>query len=210
MNDLVVERGGNTVLSGVALSLGTGQRIVIRGANGSGKTTLLLAILGRLPLSRGTLRISGFPMGSREWKQHRRNVAWVPQEGVLHRFPISAGEVVAAGTAGRRLSRSDRRQRVEHAMVVTGCRDLRDSCYHRLSAGQRRRISLARCLAQDAKVLLLDEPAAYLDADSRQRLRRMLDDLADQGRAVIAVTHESDVFTGTSWTDRHLEGGVLC
>lgn len=205
-----LHRGGRPVLRDVSMKVGTGDRIVIQGDNGSGKTTLLKAILGLLPLSSGTIQLQNRLVGSRDWKAIRHSAAWVPQEGVLHRFPVAAHEVVAVGLAGRILSRRERTLRIEEALKQAGALHLANRCFHRLSGGERQRISIARCLAQGADLLLLDEPSAALDAESRERLVGLTEELAERGRTFIVVTHDKELFSKDRWTEYHLEGGKIC
>ena len=190
------------------MTVGAGDRIVIRGDNGCGKTTLLKAVLGLLPVESGTIRLKDRLVGSRGWNAIRSRVAWVPQDGVLHRFPVAAEEVVAVGLAGSRLSRRQIRSRVEAAMESAGATHLSGRCFHRLSGGERQRLSIARCLAQGAELLLLDEPATALDAESRVRLMALINGLTDI--AMVAVTHEDELFPAADWRHLRLEGGRLC
>jgi len=210
LENVTVHRGNRCILQNLSLQLRRGDRLVIRGINGSGKTTLLKAILGLLPLSSGTILLKNCPVGSHSWKQIRRLTAWVPQEGVLHRFPVSPREVTAVGLSGRRMNRRERNTLIEDALEKAGAAHLADRCYHRLSGGERQRISIARCLAQGAEVLLLDEPASALDRESRQRLVRLTEELSESGQTVIAVTHDEKLFSTEKWRSFHLEEGQLC
>ncbi len=210
LDNITVLRGDRTVLRGVSLQAEAGDRFVIRGDNGSGKTSLLKAVLGLLPIHSGTIRMDGRIVGSREWKSIRRLAAWVPQEGVLHRFPVSAREVTAVGLSGRRVNRRKRNFLIEEALEMADAVHLADRCYHRLSGGERQRISIARCLAQGAEILLLDEPASALDRESRIRLVKLTEDLSDSGKTILAVTHDENLFSRNRWKDFHLEEGRLC
>ncbi len=208
VNNINLSRGERTVLSGLSLWAEPEDRIVVQGENGSGKTTLLKAILGLLPLQSGEISLAGCTVGSRSWLPLRNKVAWVPQDGLLHRFPVAAEEVVAVGLAGHRMKRRERQKQIAEAMERSGASHLEGRCYHRLSGGERQRISIARCLAQRAELLLLDEPAAALDAESRDRLVTLIERL--DGVAVIVVTHEDALFNDNEWQHRLLEGGKLC
>lgn len=206
---VTLTRGMNTVLKKLSLTVAPGERVVIRGANGTGKTSLLQACLGLLPLDSGRIELHGREVGSPAWRGVRRTVAWVPQEGVAHRFPISTREVVAVGLAKRRMNRRQQSEAIEKALHAFGADHLADRCFHRLSGGERQRVSFARCLAQNAELLLLDEPAASLDRESRGRLVELAETLAESGRAVIAVTHEENLFPRERWKQYRLEGGVI-
>ena len=210
LEKVTLHRGSRPVLQDISLEVKAGDRLVIRGANGSGKTTLLKAILGLLPHSSGTIRLHGHEVGSRSWKSIRQTAAWVPQEGVLHRFPVAAREVVAVGLSGRIMSRRERSAELDRALEQAGASHLADRCFHRLSGGEQQRISIARCLAQGADLLLMDEPSAALDTASRDRLTGLTDELADTGCTFLVVTHEEGLFSPDQWRYYHLDEGRLC
>jgi ABC-type Mn2+/Zn2+ transport system ATPase subunit len=187
-------RGGPVVLEGVTLTVARGQRVGILGPNGGGKTTLMRALLGELAPRSGVLALCG-------------DCGTVPQtERSRLDYPVSALDVVLMGAIGRgpwwrRPGRSDRAgalvalERVglgEHARVTFG----------ELSGGQRQRVLVARALLQDADVVLFDEPFTGLDAPSAARLTELIDQLADDGRAVLVATH--DVGQTLAWD------AVLC
>ncbi len=208
VDNICLRQGSRTVLEDLSLQVSAGDRIVIQGDNGAGKTSLLKAILGLIPLLSGQISLDGHLVGSRDWQRVRQQAAWVPQNGVLHRFPIAAEETVAVGLAGRRMSRREKISRVDKAMEAAGAAHLKGRCFHRLSGGEQQRLSIARCLAQEARLLLLDEPAAALDSRSRERLLELIDRLPNV--SIIAVTHEKDLFTTGNWQLLQLEGGRLC
>lgn len=210
LDKITVLRGGRRVLQDISLQADAGERLVIRGENGSGKTSLLKVVLGLLPILSGTILLNGRIVGSRSWKSIRHLAAWVPQEGVLHRFPVSAREVTAVGLSGRRVNHRERNFLIEEALEMAGAIHLADRCYHRLSGGERQRISIARCLAQGAEILLLDEPASALDKESRSRLVKLTEELSDSGKTILAVTHDEKLFSPDRWTNFHLEEGRLC
>ena len=149
-------------------------------------------------------------MGSGEWRNIRNTVAWVPQQGVPHRFPVSAWEVVTVGISGRKIPRREHGDVIHRALESVGAGELAERCFHRLSGGERQRVSIARCLAQGAEILLLDEPASALDAGSRERLVSLTDRLSETGRAVVVATHEKELFPPERWKQFRLESGRLC
>ena len=171
-----------------------GQRIGVLGPNGGGKTTLFRALLGELEPWRGSLRTHG-----------RLGVVAQTERSRLD-LPVSAHDVVLLGTiAGRPWWRSARRRdrRAAHAALATvGLADRTSVGFGELSGGQRQRVLIARALAQEARVLLLDEPFTGLDATSAQRLEHLIEALAAEGRAVLIATH--DIAQAAAW-DR-----VLC
>lgn len=237
---LSVDRGAVPVLHGIDLTIRRGELVTITGSNGAGKTTLLKATLGLLPLRSGSIYVHGTLVGSPEWRRERRAVGYVSQHAVQTDFPISVREVVAIGFGGRsrlrtlfrsrfRRSRSDRGDRgdqadrgahtgfrahcsesIAHALERTGVAHLADFPYTRLSGGQKQRVSIARCLCQNPKTLLLDEPTASLDPDGKSELLALAERLsADLGITVIMVTHEESTFDRPHWRRIALDAGRI-
>lgn len=209
---------GDCVVDEVDLEIRPGEFVAILGDNGAGKTTLLRAILGLEHLSHGAVEIHGNPLrGFRDW--HR--LAYVPQRLVgASSVPVSVIETVRSarlrpGRLGP-LTRHDR-ARVQQALEQVGLWERRDDRLDTLSGGQQRRVMIARALAGDADLFLLDEPTAGVDADNQERLAAVLQDLRDRGATVILVTHElgplADLVTRVivlshpEHTDEHRGGG---
>jgi ABC-type Mn2+/Zn2+ transport system ATPase subunit len=191
---LAVGYGSRPVLDGVAFMVDGGQRVGVLGPNGGGKTTLFRVLLGELAPWRGSVRV-------------RARIGVVAQTDRSRLdLPVSALDVVLLGTIPlrpwwRHTRRSDRRRAVA-ALQRVGLVDAADAGFGELSGGQRQRVLIARALAQDASVLLLDEPFTGLDTPSREQLERLIDDLAADGRTLMIATH--DIAQTASW-DR-----VLC
>jgi manganese/zinc/iron transport system ATP- binding protein len=186
---LSVSLGQKPVLRDVTVSLPTGALTSITGPNGAGKTTLLKALLGLIPVATGAIRVFGEPLD-----KVRRRVAYVPQvETVDWDFPITAGEVVMMGRypylglTGRESPHD--RDVVAHALQTVGMSAFADRHIRRLSGGQQQRIFLARALAQEAELLVLDEPFAGIDAVSEQALFDVMRALTRGGKTVVVVNH---------------------
>jgi cobalt/nickel transport system ATP-binding protein len=202
-----VLRAGRLALGPLDLEVARGQGLLIAGSNGSGKTTLLLLLLGLLPPSRGIVSVLGCPVGSREWRAVRHGVGFVNQESVQTTLPISVLEVVEIGVARAAVRRNEARKRVDHAMERAGCLHLARRPYRELSGGEKQRVGIARCLAQEPELLLLDEPTASLDPAAKDDLAALMVSLNREGISILAVTHELAHLGAMGWPVLELEGG---
>ena len=208
---LEVDLNREIVISGLDLEVRRGDGLIICGENGVGKTTLLKAILGLQQISNGTIKIGDLQVGSQIWNKNRHITGYVNQERVKGLFPVSAAEVVEIGLAGRKLSRKVIRERVEAAMIRTGCLELADRSFHKLSGGEKQRVSIARCLCQQARVLLFDEPTTFLDPKSREDLFELLIELwENEAPTIILVSHDDNWINNFKWEVKELKGGKLC
>ena len=206
--DIAVERvrfGYNTtrVFGGLTLRIPGARTTAVVGSNGSGKSTLLGLIAGTLRPEAGTVVVAG-----------RCAVALAVQHSqVSEAFPITVAETVAMGRWGalgllRRPSRTDRAI-VDHWITELGLDDLRRRRLGDLSGGQRQRALLAQAFAQQAPVVLLDEPTVGLDAESRTRVSGHLLRLAADGATVVAATHDVDLARRLDFCLLLGAGGVL-
>ncbi|EWS79518.1 ABC transporter [Brachybacterium phenoliresistens] len=192
LHQVHVRYGEVTALDGVDLELAPGRVTGLIGMNGSGKSTLMRTAMGMQRPDRGTVRLAGHdPARARS----RGLAGYVPQsEAVDWDFPISVREVVMMGRYGhqgplRRPSRADRAA-VDEALDRVELADIAERQIGRLSGGQRKRAFVARGIAQDASLLLLDEPFAGVDKRSEATLVRLLRELAADGRTVLVSTHD--------------------
>ncbi len=190
---LRVAYGQTEVLHGVDLAVRPGRVLGIIGPNGSGKTTLLRALAGLLPARGGRVLLEGRPVMSVPRVEVARRIALVLQEGGIP-FEILAEDVVAMGRAPHQrpleLDTARDLAAVASAMERAGASLFRSRDFSALSAGERQRVVLARGLAQDPRVLLLDEPTAHLDVAACLETVAMLRSLAAEGMAVVAVLHD--------------------
>jgi ABC-type Mn2+/Zn2+ transport system ATPase subunit len=188
LTSAAVRRGRSTVLHVDHLEIGRGVTAVV-GPNGSGKSTLLGAIAGTLPAP-GRVSVLGQPPA-----RTRRRVAYVLQaQHASEHLLVTAGEVVALGRAADRgafrpLSPADRAI-VADAMGRLAVRELAHRHLADMSGGQRQRVFVAQGLAQQAEILLLDEPVAGLDLPSARRIREAIAVERDAGRTVVVATHD--------------------
>ncbi|MBB2921368.1 metal ABC transporter ATP-binding protein [Cellulomonas cellasea] len=179
-------------LDGVDLVVEAGRLTGLVGTNGSGKSTLLKAVMGIVRPDAGSIAVLGH-----DGVQARRRalLGYVPQaEDVDWTFPLSVRDVVAQGRYGRlgplRRLRATDRAAVDSALERVGLTELADRQIGRLSGGQRKRAFVARCLAQEARVLLLDEPFAGVDVSSQAAITALLRDLVAGGVSALVSTHD--------------------
>lgn len=181
------------VVDDVSFSLARGEMLGILGPNGSGKSTLLRLLSGVLAPASGEVRLHGRPLARYSRRQLGQAIAVVPQDTVIE-FPFSVTEVVLMGRSphlGGFAFEGDRDVEVAHqAMRRTGVLDLAHRSIHELSGGERQRVVLARALAQEASIMLLDEPGAFLDIRHTVEIYDLLQDLQREGRSIITVLHD--------------------
>lgn len=190
VHDLTVAYHRKPVLWDVDVDIPAGRLVAIVGPNGAGKSTLLKAILGLVPPASGRIEIFGRPL-----RRARAMVGYVPQrETVDWDFPINALEVVIMGRYTRlgwvrRPGRRDR-EAARECLRKVGMEAFADRQISQLSGGQQQRIFLARALAQEASLYLMDEPFAGVDAATEAAIVNVLQALRDAGRTVVAVHHD--------------------
>ena len=190
LNGVTVAYAHDPVLEGVDGRVGAGETVALIGPNGAGKSTLIKAVLGLVPVADGTIAVLG-----RSPAAARRHVAYVPQADTLDAdFPISVGQVVLMGRyrhAGwlRRPGRADRAIAAD-ALDRVGLADRSRDRFGTLSGGQRQRVLLARAIAQQPRLLLLDEPFNGVDVVSQDALLEALAGLKATGTASIISTHD--------------------
>jgi iron complex transport system ATP-binding protein len=186
--------GGTDVLDGVDLRVGAGEFVGLVGPNGAGKTTLLRCINGVLEPDGGAVTVDGRRVGEAPSDAVSRLVATVPQDGsVAFDFPVERVVEMGRTPHRSRLDWSDGSEAVERAMERTGVARFRDRDVGSLSGGERRRVLLARALAQETPALLLDEPTASLDIDHQVRVLGLVADLVTEGRTALAAIHDLDL-----------------
>ena len=190
VHDLTVAYRTQPVLWDVDLELPEGRLIAIVGPNGAGKSTLLKAILGLVRPLTGRIEIFGAPYAKR-----RSWVGYVPQrESVDWDFPTSALDVVTMGLYGQigwlRRPRREHREVAVECLEKVGIPHLAGRQISQLSGGQQQRVFLARALAQDARLYLMDEPFAGVDATTERAILALLEELRSTGRTVVAVHHD--------------------
>jgi manganese/iron transport system ATP-binding protein len=191
IRNLSVAYNHRSAVEGITLSVPRRAMVGIVGPNGGGKSTLIKAVLGLVPKERGEVEILGRPVDRRV----RRLVGYVPQrEDVDWNFPVSAFDVVMMGRipSMKLLRRPTVRDKelVWEALKTVGMEKFADTRIGEFSGGQQQRIFLARALAQEAEVLLLDEPVSGVDAPSQHEIFDLLRSLQGMGKTVIVTTHD--------------------
>ena len=187
----VTYRNGLTALRGASFRIPKGTVTALVGVNGSGKSTLFKAIMGFVPVARGEIRLLGLTVAE---ALKRNLVAYVPQsEEVDWSFPVLVEDVVMMGRYGhmgflRRPSKADH-DAVSTALARVNMQDYRHRQIGELSGGQKKRVFLARALAQDGQVILLDEPFTGVDVKTEEQIIALLRELRDEGRVMLVSTH---------------------
>lgn len=183
--------GARQVLRGLDLTVGSGETVALLGANGSGKSTTVRTVIGQVPLTAGELDLFGAPFTRfRDW----RRVGYVPQRSTAAAgVPATVREIVASGrlsrTKLRPLGRADKAA-VRRALETVGMADRAGDSVNALSGGQHQRVLIARALAGEPELLILDEPLAGVDLASQKVLAEALRSQAARGCSALLVLHE--------------------
>lgn len=187
----VIYRNGHIALRDASFAIPRGTIAALVGVNGAGKSTLFKALMGFVPVSTGTIEILGEPVRA---MMKRQAVAYVPQaEEVDWTFPVLVEDVVMMGRYGHmgflRRPRPVDHEAVASALARVNISELRRRQIGELSGGQKKRVFLARALAQDAQVILLDEPFTGVDVKTEEQIIALLRDLREEGRVMLVATH---------------------
>ena len=186
---------GKTVGRDVDLRVGPGDVVCLLGPNGAGKTTLFKTLLGILPPLGGEVRLDDTSLATLTRREIARRIAYIPQ-GHAPPFPHTVREVVLMGrTAHLGPFESPRRQdrdAADHALELLGVAALADDDYTRISGGQRQLVLIARALAQETPLLVMDEPSASLDFGNQALLLNEVRRLSGRGLGILVSTHNPD------------------
>lgn len=188
---------GHLVLQGVTLEVKSGEFVSIVGENGAGKTTLLKVVNGILKPFKGHVLVLGHDLSEcKKLSQLRKEIGVVPQRAISHRFPIRVEEAVLMGRYGKiGLMRKPKKvdwDKAYEALHLTGMTQFAKRLVYELSGGEQQKVALARALAQEPSVLLLDEPTTYLDNESRPEIMETIRSV-HQGKKLttLLVSHDS-------------------
>jgi iron complex transport system ATP-binding protein len=191
-HDVTFAYPGQAVLAGVDLELPAGGFGALLGPNGSGKSTLLKLLLGRLRPAGGEVRLLGRPLSAIPAAERARLVGYLPQE-VTAAYPVTVAEVVLMGRwphLGLGFETAHDHQVAADCLARTDTTDLAGRLFGTLSGGEKQRVLLASVLAQEPRVLLLDEPTAALDLHHQHEVMELLTRLRREGLAICLVTHD--------------------
>jgi iron complex transport system ATP-binding protein len=187
-----VQLGATPALQQVDLAVASGWTAIV-GPNGAGKSTLLRTLAGLQATAAGTVRLQGRPLGAWPVRARALRIAWLAQQGeaggdlTVHEI-VQLGRLPHLGLFGA--PGPDDEMWVQQAMAATECSGWQGRRLDELSGGERQRVLLARALAVDAEVLLLDEPTAHLDPPHQMALVRLMRSLAGRGRTVVSALHD--------------------
>ncbi len=196
VRDLWAGYDGTSALESISFELGAGALVGLAGPNGSGKSTLLKMLLGLLKPWRGSIELFGQPIDGA-----RRRIGYAPQAELADwDFPATVGDVVMMGRFGRigllRRPKAADRDAVASALAQVGLEALARRQIGELSGGQQRRMLIARALAQEADLLLLDEPMVGLDATTQHDLLALFETLRNAGKTLLVATHDLSCVAG--------------
>jgi manganese/iron transport system ATP-binding protein len=190
LSDVTVTYDGHTALEDISFVIDHGDQVAVVGPNGAGKSTLFKVLVGLVPVRSGNIRIHGLPLG-----HHQDCVAYMPQrEEVDWKFPVTVEDVVMMGRYERfgwlgRPAQADR-QVVKHSLEQMGIESLSKRRIEELSGGQQQRTFLARALAQEPHILLMDEPFTGVDVTTQETTLVLLERLREQQVTVLVSTHD--------------------
>ncbi len=185
--------GGQTILDQVDIALKPGEMLGLIGPNGAGKSSLLKILAGLIEPNSGSLLLGEQLFDSMPSSQRARRIAWLAQQGEVH-WPLTVENLIELGRTPhlshwQKPSQKDR-EVIEQVLVQTDLKDLRQRRFNTLSGGERARVLLARALAAEPKILLVDEPVAALDLAHQLDVMSLLSGYCNKGRGVIVVLHD--------------------
>jgi iron complex transport system ATP-binding protein len=197
VRDVALGYGGCRILENVSFAVSDGELLALVGPNGAGKSTLLRAIAGMRPLEAGSITVDGRAVQSLAGRERGRVVALIEADGPLP-DRMTVADVVAGGRLPYRpwwrwSSTSEDRRAVDAAIGLTEIGALRERPFAELSSGERQRVWIALAVAQDARVLLLDEPTSHLDIRHTFEMLTLVRRLVAGGKAAVVVLHDLNV-----------------
>jgi iron complex transport system ATP-binding protein len=207
IDDLEVRVRGRTLLEGFSLTLAEGDLVALVGPNGAGKTTVLRAAVGQVVPTRGSVKLDGREVRHLPPRQRAALVAWLPQLlAPAERYAVI--DLVAAARYRFAESRARSVAGAKSALEQVGAAELAPRVVTELSGGERQRVAIAALLAQEAPLLLLDEPANHLDPAQQAETYELLGRLRGEGKGVLCVTHDINLLASVAGTIPARVGGL--
>lgn len=201
---------GTEALRGISLQIAKGKKVALLGPNGAGKSTVLLHFNGIYLAQEGEIRYNGELINTKNERWLRSKVGMVFQDPDDQVFSSTVWEDVSFGPTNLELDHTEVEKRVHDALAAVGMLSCRDKAPHHLSYGQKKKVAIAGVLAMDPEVIILDEPAAFLDPQGKASLFGILDNLNSNGATIIIATHDVDL--AAEWADEVIvikEGSCL-
>ena len=187
--ELSVKLGGRTLLDRVTLRIAPGEFVALLGPNGAGKTTLLKTALALQAQSSGSVHLGNSTVAELDSRSRAGLIAWLPQH-IRAEEPVTGLESVAAARFRFHESRAQSRRAAERALERVGASAYAERRVTELSGGERQRVAFACLIAQDAEILMFDEPANHLDLAQQLDVYRLLGELWREGRSILCITHD--------------------
>ena len=185
-----VHFGNAPALEGVNFSISKGKKVAVVGPNGGGKSTLFNALAGLIPLTEGSLKIDG-----KSPDQVKGKVSYVPQKDLINwNFPLSVKQVVEMGITTRKVSslfnKKKTNDKIKKALKDVGLEEKINDNIKSLSGGQLQRVLIARALAQDSEILLLDEAFSAVDIGAQEDIMQLINSINLDGKTILIATHD--------------------
>ena len=185
-----VHFGSAPALEGVNFSISRGKKVAVVGPNGGGKSTLFNALAGLIPLTEGSLKIDG-----KSPDQIKGKVSYVPQKDLINwNFPLSVKQVVEMGITTRKVSslfnQKKTNDKIKKALKDVGLEEKINDNIKSLSGGQLQRVLIARAIAQDSEILLLDEAFSAVDIGAQEDIMQLIDNINLDGKTILIATHD--------------------
>ena len=213
VQNLSFSYGRRTVLKNISFQARSGEFLSVLGPNGAGKSTLFRCILGLLPPQSGRILLDGRPLTELRTQELARMAAYIPQSHApAFNYTVSAMVLMGTTASLNRFSApgAEQKRQADEALEHLGLGALADCGFQNLSGGEQQLVLIARALAQQARILLMDEPSASLDFGNRLRVMERIRALADEGYTVVQSTHDPE--QAYRYSDRILalkDGAVL-
>ena len=202
LHNITVAAHHATLLNGVSLAIGAGEFVALVGPNGAGKTSLIKAALGILPLGSGEAKLGGRPVRSLSGRERAAMAAWLPQHSAVTE-DLTALELVAAARYRFHEGRATALDASRSALKKAGAAAFEARIVTRLSGGEQQRVAFACLLAQEAPLLLLDEPANHLDPAQQIALYALIGEMWRDGHGILCITHDVNLLSFATRSREH-------